>query len=271
MRHLSPRRRALVLGLVGVCILVAAVAAVRLVVHPSATPIPQSVDQARAGAVVLGPGYGGGQDALNVLAGRLRANGRSATVVTLPGNGDGDLHAQADALDGVVRAILADGAPSVDLIGYSAGGVVVRLWVDGYPAARAARRVVSLGSPLHGATIAAVGGAVVPGACPAACQQLIPGSPLLSQLDKAVLPAALPWLSVWTQNDETVTPPDSARLDGAVNVALQDICADANVQHGQLPTDPLVTGLVLRDLGQAQALSAAPGPGECTALRATGR
>jgi hypothetical protein len=143
--------------------------------------------------------------------------------------------------------------------------------VDGYPAARAARRVVSLGSPLHGATIAAVGGAVVPGACPAACQQLIPGSPLLSQLDKAALPAALPWLSVWTQNDETVTPPDSARLDGAVNVALQDICADANVQHGQLPTDPLVTGLVLRDLSQAQALSAAPGPGECTALRATGQ
>src|SRR5262245_49042772 len=271
LRGRSPRRRALVLGVVAVCVLVAAVVAVRLIARPSATPIPQSVDQTRAGTVVLVPGYGGSQDALNVLADRLRADGRTTTVVTLPGDGDGDLHAQADALDAVVRSALAAGAPSVDLIGYSAGGVVVRLWVDAYPAARGARRVVTLGSPLHGATIAAVGAAVVPGACPTACQQLVPGSPLLSQLDGAALPNGLPWLSVWTRDDQTVTPPDSARLTGAVNVALQDICADASVQHGQLPTDPLVTGLVRRDLDQAQALTAAPGPGECTALRARGQ
>jgi triacylglycerol lipase len=271
LRDLSPRRRALVLGVVAVCVLVAAVVAVRLIARPSTAPIPQSVDRARAGTVVLVPGYGGSQDALNVLAGRLRADGRAATVVTLPGTGDGDLHAQADAVDGVVRAALAGGAPSVDLIGYSAGGVVVRLWVATYPAARAARRVVTLGSPLHGANIASVGAAVVPGACPMACQQLIPGSPLLSQLDGATLPAGLPWLSIWTRDDQTVTPPESARLTGAVNVALQDICADAKVQHGQLPTDPLVTGLVLRDLDQAQALGALPEPRECAALRATGQ
>jgi triacylglycerol esterase/lipase EstA (alpha/beta hydrolase family) len=271
LRDLSPRRRALVLGVLASCLLVAAVVAVRLIAHTPGPPIPQSVDQARPGTVILVPGYGGSQAALDELADRLRSDGHTAAVVTLPGTGDGDLAGQADALDAVVRTALASGTPSVDLVGYSAGGVVVRLWIARYAAARAARRVVTLGSPLHGASIAAVGQAVVPGACPTACQQLIPGSPLLSQLDAQSLPAGLPWLSVWTRDDQTVNPPESARLDGAVNVALQDICADANVQHGQLPTDPLVTGLILRDLDQPQALSAAPGPGECAALRATGQ
>jgi hypothetical protein len=74
------------------------------------------------------------------------------------------------------------------------------------------------------------------------------------------------WLSLWTKNDRTVRPPDSARLPGAVNVPLQDVCADAVVAHGQLPTDPLVTGLVLRALGTGPLV--APEPGDCAALRA---
>jgi hypothetical protein len=61
----------------------------------------------------------------------------------------------------------------------------------------------------------------------------------------------LPWLSVWTENDQTVQPPDSARLDGAVNVPLQSLCPDARVAHGELPTDPRVTALVLRGLAAA--------------------
>jgi triacylglycerol lipase len=260
---LSPRRRMLVLTLIVIVAVIVAVVVVRVVATAVGDPVPDSVAQDRPGTVVLVPGYGGSQAALDVLA------GRQATVVTLPGDGNGDLVGQADALDAAVSAALREGAPSVDLVGYSAGGVVVRLWVDRYATAKAARRVVTLGSPLHGASIAAVGSAVVPGACPTACQQLVPGSSLLSQLDAAALPAGLPWLSVWTRTDQTVTPPDSARLDGAVNVAAQDVCADSTVQHGQLPTDPLVTGLVLRALSGAP-LTTAPGPADCAQLRGAG-
>jgi hypothetical protein len=46
------------------------------------------------------------------------------------------------------------------------------------------------------------------------------------------------------------------------------VCADARVEHGGLPTDPLVTGLVLRGVGTA--VPAPPGPADCTALRALG-
>lgn len=252
------------LGL-AVSVLVAAGAVGLLVARPSG---PQGApSQSRPGPVLLVPGYGGGREALSVLAGRIRAAGREAEVLTLPGDGTGDLRAQAAALADRADEVLAGGAPSVDVIGYSAGGVVVRLWVAGDGATRA-RRVVTLGSPLHGARIAAVGGALVPDACPIACQQLTPGSALLRELDRDPPPSGLPWLSVWTEDDQTVTPPDSARLVGAVNVSLQQVCPGVRVQHGQLPTDPVVTGLVLRALGTGPL--GPPGPGDCASLRAEG-
>jgi triacylglycerol esterase/lipase EstA (alpha/beta hydrolase family) len=267
---MSPRRRTLFLTLALLVAVVSIFIVVRVITSGTSRGVPGNVDPNRRGTVVLVPGYGGSQATLETLAARLRAAGRTTVIVTLPGNGDGDLANQADALDSTVRAQLATGAPSVDLIGYSAGGVVVRLWIARYDTARAARRVVSLGSPLHGASIAAVGSAVLPGLCPTACQQLVPGSSLLSQLDAQPLPASLPWLSLWTADDQTVTPPTSARLDGAVNVELQSVCPDETVQHGQLPTDPLVIGLVLRALDSSQPLRAAPGPADCQQLRTAG-
>lgn len=206
-------------------------------------------DQALPGAVLLIPGYGGSQTALSQLARQVAAAGRTARVVTLPDGGTGDLQVQADTLEQSVREELNGGAPSVDLIGYSAGGVVARLWVDRHDGATVARRIVTLGSPLHGTRIAGIGAALAPASCPQACRQLAPGSDLLEDLEDSGLPDRLPWLSIWTDNDETVQPPDSARLDGATNVAVQEICPQARVAHGALPTNPIVTALVLRAIG----------------------
>jgi len=219
--------------------------------------------QDKLGPVLLVPGYGGGKDALNRLADRVRATGRQAEVLTLAGDGTGDLLAQVDVLADAVERAYEQGAPSVDVIGYSAGGVVARMWVA-REGVHQARRVITLGTPFHGTTLAATGGVLVPGACPMACRQLTPGSPLLRELDRQPLPADLPWLSIWTENDETVTPPDSARLDGAVNVALQQVCRDDRAGHGDLPIDPAVTGLVLRSLGTGPIRM--PGPRDCAAL-----
>jgi triacylglycerol lipase len=255
----SPRRRLLVVGALAVAVVLLVLAGLRTFGVRRTAHAP---DQARPGAVLLVPGYGGSQAALTHLADRLRTAGRSATVVTLPGDGTGDLLTQADTLDTEVRRALRAGAPSVDVIGYSAGGVVARLWVDRHDGARVARRVVTLGSPLHGARLAALGSAVAPDACPPACRQLAPGSDLLAALDRRPLPPRLPWLSIWTENDETVQPPDSARLAGAVNVSVQSVCPNARVSHGELPTDPLVTALVLRAVGAA----AFAVPGDCATL-----
>jgi triacylglycerol lipase len=260
---LSGRRRGLVVCVVMVVATVLVMVGVRVVGEGD---VPGAPAQDRTGPVLLVPGYGGARDSLSELAGRIRRAGRTAEVLTLPGDGTGDLRAQVRVLDQAAADAVAAGAPSVDVIGYSAGGVVARLWVAGGDGARLARRVVTLGAPLHGTRVAAAGGVLAPGACPVACQQLSPGSALLNGLDGQSVP--LPWLSIWTEDDQTVVPPDSARLPDAVNVPVQRVCPDAVVAHSQLPVDPLVTGLVLRALGTGPLVE--PAAGECGRLRAEG-
>jgi pimeloyl-ACP methyl ester carboxylesterase len=249
---LSPRRRALVVVIFA--ILLAAAVAIAITTLPKdgdrlAATRPL-VAQDRPGAVLLVPGYGGGTGSLSVLATRLKAAGRDVTIVKLPGDATGDLNQQADALEASVESALDKGFPSVDIVGFSAGGVVARVWVQRHDGARKARRIVTLGSPHHGAQLAAAGTAAVPGACPDACQQLAPGSRFLAELASPV-PRPPQWLSLWTANDQVVVPPDSARLDGAVNVELQALCPSLRLGHAGLPTDPLPQKLVLDAIGAA--------------------
>ena len=225
------------------------------------------VDQARPGPVLLVPGYGGSTASLEGLAATLRSRGHSAAVLTLAGDGTGDLRVQAQRLAAAATAAIAAGAPSVDVVGYSAGGVVARIWAADFGGARQARRIVTLGSPHHGTRVAELGATLAASACPVACQQLVPGSALLDALDESANGPV--WTSLWTAQDEVVTPPDSARLDGALSIEVQSVCSDARVPHGQLPRDPLVVGLLERALAVVP-LTAAPASDQCAAVRAEG-
>ena len=229
--------------------------------HPALPPAAQD----RPGPVLLVPGYGGGTASVQVLADRLTAAGRDATVVSLPGSGTGDLGLSADALDAAAEEVLSrTGAESVDVVGYSAGGVVARLWVaDG--ATDVVRRVVTLGSPHHGTTLADLAVDVAPGQCPAGCAQLAPGSDLLARLNAGdETPDGPTWVSVWTTQDRTVTPPDSAELDGALNLSVQSVCPDARVDHGGLTRSPLVQEIVLAELAAGEPVQL--GPADCARL-----
>jgi triacylglycerol lipase len=257
----SPRRRVL-LGAVGLLVVVAGVVAGLLAARGQPEPVA-----GRPGAVLLVPGYGGSTTSLDQLAARIRSTGRTAIVVPLAGDGTGDLRVQARVLDGYVNHAIGAGSGPVTVIGYSAGGVVAWLWDAEYGGRGRAGKIITLGSPLHGARVAAVGAAYDPGECPVACQQLAPGSALLTQLQQSAS-ARPPWLSLWSTGDQTVRPPDSAQLPGAVNVPLQSVCQGADIQHSQLPTAPLVVGLVLRALA-GRGVSA-PAPGSCASLQALG-
>ena len=246
---MSPARRLLftaVAVLAAVVVAVAAVSALRSARSGAAVPVAQDLP----GPVVLVPGYGGSTSALQVLAARVRAAGRTAVVVDLPGDGTGDLREAAEAVDAAVERAVAGGAPSVDLVGYSAGGVTVRWWLRELDGVERARRVVTLGSPHHGTTIAATALALSPGACPEACRQLAPDSELLDRLNAGdETPAGPAYLALWTTQDRTVTPPDSGRLEGAVALAVQDVCPGLPLEHGDLPRSPAVQALVLAALG----------------------
>ncbi len=262
---LSPARRRLVLGLLAALVVGAVAVAAAVLVPRLTSDAPAPVSQADPGPVLLVPGYGGSTTGLQALADVLDRAGRDATVVPVPGDGTGDLQASAQVLGQAVDAALArTGASTVDVVGYSAGGVVARLWAADGGAAQA-RRILTLGSPHHGTTVADLAGSLAPDQCPTACQQLETGSDLLRRLNAGdETPTGPTWVSVWTEDDTTVTPPDSARLDGALNLTVQSVCADSTVGHGQLPTDPLVQGIVLAELASGQPVEL--GPADCARL-----
>jgi triacylglycerol lipase len=248
---LSPLRRRAVLGAGGVVLLLVLALVVTALLRSradSVTPVPQD----RLGPVLLVPGYGGNLDSLQPLVTALRSAGRDAVVVPPPGNGTGDLQAQAAQLGQTATDVLRrTGAASVDVIGYSAGGVVARAWVRDHGGAAVARRVLTLGSPQHGTEQAALGRELA-GGCPVACEQLAPDSDLLRRLNAGdETPDGPLWATVRSRADRVVTPTDSATLSGAVNVEVQDVCPGSTTAHGDLPGDPVVLAALGSVLGVA--------------------
>jgi triacylglycerol lipase len=266
LSSLAPARRRLFLlvgGAVVVALLAAGtalgVSALRGAGH-DVTPVAQDAQP----PVLIVPGYGGGTGGLETLAAALRAHGRRATIVHLAGNGTGDLETQARVLQSAVQAALRGGAGSVDVVGYSAGGVTVRLWFRAYDGGSVARRIVTLGSPQHGTDLAALATDIAPDACPVACQQLATDSDLLRSLNSGdETPPGPRWVSIWTTDDQISIPPQTASLDGALDVAVQSVCPGRSVTHGQLPEDPAVIAMVLAELGRR--LPVVPPPSVCRA------
>jgi triacylglycerol lipase len=259
----SPRRRALVVAAVVAAALVLAVVAVAAGLGRRAAPEPARATEV---PVLLVHGYDGTPASMDALAARLRAAGRRVVAVGLPERGTGDLRASARAL---AEAADRTGAARVDLVGFSAGGIVARLWLAEPAGALRARRVVLLGAPNHGAELAGAAAGLDPGLCAGACAQLAPGSALLAELNRGDgTPPGPRVFSIWTALDQTVTPPATAVLEGAANIRVQDVCAASRLGHGGLVTDPLALGLTLGAL--EGTLPEAPGAGDCARLRATG-
>lgn len=245
---LAPQRRRLVV--IGIAALLVVIIGAVIIAVVRALPRSEAVDQSVPGPVLLVPGYGGNRQSLSSLADALSAAGRDVTVVAPPGDGTGDLKEQADQLGKAAdKALQASNATSVDVIGYSAGGVVARLWVRDGDGGSKARRVLTLGAPQHGTSQAALGRDLA-GGCSVACTQLVPDSDLLRALNAGdETPAGPVWITIRSSSDQVVTPVDSAALDGALNIDVQSVCPRATTPHGGLPDDPVTRAALTSTLG----------------------
>jgi len=212
----------------------------------------EAADQSRLGPVLVVPGYGGGLTGLGAVVEELRRAGRETLVFEPTDGGTGDLRAQARRLRTLAEQTMEwTGADSVDVVGYSAGGVVARLYVVDEGGAAVVRRVLTLGSPHHGTEVATLA-AEVAGGCPTACEQLATGSDLLRRLAASdETPDGPAWITVRTVDDRIVTPVDTAVLDGALNIEVQELCPAATTSHGALPGDPVVLAALDSVLGTA--------------------
>lgn len=215
-----------------------------VLLQPDASPPPgPSAPLDSQGPVLLIPGYGGGTVGLQAAASTLGTAGIPAEVVPI-GDGTGDLSIYAQQVVARAQQLVASGAPSVDLLGFSAGGLIARDAATSTTGQPLIRRVVTVGSPHEGTQLAALGGLV--GGCPPACLQLSPGSDYLDALPTGS--ASDRWLSIWSTTDEVIRPVASSELKGAKWFPLQDVCARP-VAHNNLITDPLVQNTAIAYLG----------------------
>jgi len=248
---LAPARRRFVLLGLGVVLAILVLGSGVMVVRLSrdVSPVPQDVP----GPVILVAGYGGSVRSLEPLQRVLTSAGRDVVVMDAVADGTGDIATQAKALAATAEdALERFDAASVDVVGYSAGGVVARSWVRDHGGDAMARRVLSIGSPQHGTTVAEVAAGTF-GDCPVACRQLTPDSDFLRALNAGdETPDGPRFISIWSTSDDVVLPVDSARLEGALNFTVQSTCPQARTGHGALPGD----GFVIASLGTV--LSAGP-------------
>lgn len=260
---LSPARRRLVAGVVVLSVM--AVASVVGVALARRGPPVRPVDQDRSGPVLLVPGYGGSTGALEVLAAALDGAGRDVRIVETTGPGTGDLRDRARELAGAVETTLEEtGAPSVDIVGYSAGGVVLRIYVADLGGGSTVRRAITLASPHHGTDLAALAVSLGSDACPEACEQLDPDSSLLRRLNAGVeAPEGPVWVTLWTEDDATVVPAASGDLEGALGYSVQSICPGLSVAHPDVPRTTEVIAMVESALGTRRPVR--PDPSVCAA------
>ena len=209
-----------------------------------------AADQSRPGAVIVVPGYGGSVADVAPIVDHLRSEGRTVIAYQPSEGGTGDLRVQAKRLAKLAQLMIdRTGVGSVDVVGYSAGGVIARIFVRDDGGDSVVRRVLTLGSPHHGTDVATLA-AQVGGGCPKACEQMVVDSDLVRHLNAGdETPDGPRWVTVRTEGDRTVTPSESAELSGALNIVIQDVCPGSTATHAGLPSDPVVLATVDSALG----------------------
>ena len=140
----------------------------------------------------------------------LGARGVSAYTHNLePAYADIDSYA-----DGLARRIekicAATGAGKLVILAHSMGGLAARAYLRRHGAGCVAK-LITLGTPHHGTALARLGAGEN-------ARQMVPGNAWLERLNQAAL--AVPTVSVFSYQDNIVSPQISAALAGAKNVGV---------------------------------------------------
>ena len=194
----------------------------------------------------------------------------------VPAGGTGEIAASASELAAFVdRVLAATGAPEVDVVGHSQGGMMPRYYLRFLGGAAKVHSLVGISPSNHGTTVDGLttlfelagakelGTAGIGVACGAACEEQLAGSAFLQQLNAGgdTVPGVA-YTVIETRYDEVVTPYSSAFLSGpgVVNIDLQAQCPLDASEHLATPFDHVALRDVLNALDPAQARSSICSP-----------
>ena len=189
---------------------------------------------------------------------QLAAEGRPACTVSLPDRATGDMQVSSEVVVAAVREVARLRGGRISVVGHSQGATLavtaLKYWPD-LPGL--VEDYVGLAPTLQpGVT----GDVMCLRPCSAPFQQRRAESVYFSSVSAHPLPDGPSYTTIATRYDEIAAPaPEASRLDGAVNVVLQDPCPTKVVEHFGLVTDGTVLQLVRDGLEH-------PGPVDVTRL-----
>jgi triacylglycerol esterase/lipase EstA (alpha/beta hydrolase family) len=173
--------------------------------------------------------------------------------------GTGDIPSSAGELAAFVdRVLAATGAPRVDLVGHSQGGMMPRYYLKYLGGATRVRNLIGLSPSNHGTDLnglftlasALPGASGFLGVCPA-CEQQSINSAFLTDLNAGgdTVPGVV-YTVIQSRYDEVVTPYGSAFLAGpdVKNILLQNQCPLDATEHLGITYDHIAAADVLTAL-----------------------
>jgi triacylglycerol lipase len=137
----------------------------------------------------------------------------------------------------VDEVLTLTGEHHLTLVAHSMGGLVCRAYLRQFGSAKVSQ-VVTLGSPHHGTFHAYL--ASGPNGL-----QMRPGNPWLMALAK--VPVTIPFTSVFSVHDTVISPQESSRMPGAINVQI------SAVGHVSMPSGKATRRTLLSILESSQA------------------
>ncbi len=184
--------------------------------------------------------------------------------------GTGEIGASAGQLSAFVDQVLAaTGAPKVDLVGHSQGGMMPRFYINSLGGAAKVDKLVALapsnfGTTLDGlVTLGDVFGVtgLVNGDLSSSCEACVEqeqGSDFLNNLNAVPTVPGVQYTVIESEDDEVVTPFTNAFLPAAANVTnitLQNQCPQDMTDHLEIAADPVAMADMLNALDPASPVT----------------
>ncbi|MEU6176677.1 lipase family alpha/beta hydrolase [Streptomyces coeruleorubidus] len=167
-----------------------------------------------------------------------------------------DIRAAAELLGRHIEEVCErTGAPQVDVVGHSLGGLIARYYVQRLGGDTRVRTLVTLGTPHSGTRVAPLANAhpIV--------RQMRPGSPLLEELTRPAPGCRTHFVSFWSDLDHVMDPLETACIDHP-DLTVENVRV-TGIGHLALPVHPAVANGIRQVLDTAR-------PGEPSADRTSG-
>lgn len=171
--------------------------------------------------------------------------------------GNGGLNPVAESANELARFVdqvrASSGSSTVDIVGYSQGGMMPRHYLKFLGGAAKVNALIGIAPSNHGTTqsLAKLLGATF---CPA-CGDQSAGSAFLRRLNEGGdLAGSVKYTTITTRYDEVVTPYRSQHLSGpasrVTNIVLQDACPANLSEHLYIPHSSATVKWVVHALGR---------------------